>query len=376
MKLRNVEFRIKTGLVVMAAGLTVAACSHGDMASEAESAASEGVHGARGVAQTGARLPDQAQWNYLEDFAANLDLASSDTSLSMSSGGTSVYAVINRGGRPIGAIIPENSATRLSGEIMAFNLARALGVADLYQPGVYVKLSGRNLQAFREMIPNTPVKGKNKEENRRNVLANIAKNPEGIDTIYKEWGSKPKDYDSIVSVSTNSMNSSHVLKGSSKPFASFLKCEGPTPSRSVMVQVNRGTNSEWQAARQMSAIFLIDALTQQWDRFSGGNLQTVTGNDGSFKFIAYDNGGTWGGTRWTNKFLALTTRFDRSVAQAILDMDQFLNQGGSPFLGLRNEEEFVQAMGIEHLPGAMSKFKESLKLVADHIRQHENCFFE
>lgn len=367
---------VKTGTIAIVSTFAATACTHAPTErSVSETAVNAAEHGQRAVAQASARLPDHAQWAYLEDFSANLDLVQSGTTLSMSTGGTSVYAVINRGGRPIGAILPENAATKLSGEVMAFNLSRALGVADLYQPGVYHKLSGANLNAFRAIIPSAPFKGKHKEENRLNVLARIAKNPGGIDAIYKEWGSKPSDYDALVSVQANTMDTSHVLKESSRPFASFLKCGGPVPSKSVMVTMNKGSVSEFEAARQLSSIFLIDALTQQWDRFSGGNLQTVT-KDGVVKFVAFDNGGTWGGPRWTNKYLALVTRFERSVAQNIIEMDGFLDGRIGNFQGLRTEDEFVQAMGIDRLPGAMPKFKASLKLVADHIRQNERCYFE
>lgn len=75
-------------------------------------------------------LPDFDQWKYVYDMVNGFDFTRPDTKLTLSSGGTSVYAVVSVGGKVLGATIPENSATKLSGEILAFNLARVLGVAE------------------------------------------------------------------------------------------------------------------------------------------------------------------------------------------------------------------------------------------------------
>src|SRR5690349_7789126 len=105
------------------------------------------------------------RWKKLDEFVTNLNLTEEGTTLKMSSGGTSVYAVINRGGQDIGAVIPENAATKLSGEVMSFYLAKILGYADIYQPGLYFHLDGKNLKAFTQMIPLAKMNNKLREEN-------------------------------------------------------------------------------------------------------------------------------------------------------------------------------------------------------------------
>lgn len=347
--------------VVVAGG-----CGHSSPRSTPDQAES------RAPAQAPGELPDAGDWRSFYDTARDLDLTRSDVTLSMSTGGTSVYAVVSVSGRPIGAVIPENSATRIPGEIMAFHLSRALGVSHLYQPGVRYFLTGANLQAFRAIVPDTPFVGKkNKEINRKAVLEQIRKQPQGIDTVFKLFGTKPKDYDALVQ--SNRINEAHVLKGGTGPFAAFLKCQGPRPSATARLTLNGGTGVELELARQLSSIFLIDALTQQWDRFSGGNLQTVT-EQGEVRFFAADNGGTWEGTGWTQKFLNIVSRFDPGVADRILEMDRFFREGGE-FLGLRSPEEFARAMGVENYPKAMSRFRASLELVAAHVRKHQGCTF-
>lgn len=326
----------------------------------------------------GPELPDHARWIQLKNFADTLNLADGATQLSLSKGGTSVYAVVLREGQAIGAVIPENSATSLSGEVMSYNIARALGVSHLYQEGVYFFVTGENLKVFDSIVPKTPfaeAKFKSKEENRMTLLNQIAKHPGGIDMIYKPWGAKPEDYDNLVRASDTSINGSHILEGSSKPFASFLKCQGPQPSAGVTVTMNEGTTSELLAAQELSSILLIDALTQQWDRFSGGNLQTTTVN-GSVQFVAFDNGGTWGGPKWTQRSLGMVSRFDRKVVREILDMNMFVNEGAGSYRGFRTEQELIAAFGIEHFPRYYANFKQSLALVAQHLRKNADCYFQ
>ncbi len=320
-----------------------------------------------------AELPNDERYQFMQEITRTLDLTASNVTLGMSSGGTSVYGVYMVNGKARGAVLPENAATKVSGEIVTFYLARALGVDHLYSPAIYHHLTGKNLAKLRSVIPSTPYKNSLKEGNRRNLLARIAKSPEGIHTVYKHWGHKPADYDDLVLWRKNSFNTNHVLPGSRTPFAHFLKCDGTRPSQTTQVRMNGGTNTEYELARQLSTEFLIDALSQQWDRFSGGNLQTIT-VDGVVNFASYDNGGTWGGIRWTQKFLQIVTRFDRNVATELLQLNDFLANGGN-YRGFRSEAELARGLGIENFPQAMSSLKQSLRLVADHLRRHTGCYF-
>lgn len=353
-------------LVLGLLGLVVLGC---------QSAPKSEAPAARGPASS--QVPNHEEWVRLKDFAGQLDLNASGTSLSVSKGGTSVYAVVSQNGKAIGAVLPENSATKISGEVISYNLARIVGAASIYQPGVYMGLSGSNLKAFEAMIPKTPyreAKFRQKEENRKAILARIAKNPGGIDAIYKSWDSKPIDYDALVNWRANQISTDHVLKGGTRSVTSMLTCRGAFPSQN-QVTLGAGKNTEMELVRQLSTIFLIDALTQQWDRFSGGNLQYVV-RGGKADFVAFDNGGTWGGTKWTQKYLNIVTRFDKRVAQEFLDLNAFVNQGSGSYLGMTQESELMAVLGIEKLPAMYPKFKESLKMVAQHIRANEGCWFD
>ncbi len=320
-------------------------------------------------------LPDYANWINLINFTNTISLNDPAYTLVPSSGGTSIYVVLKKeNGAPVGAILPQNGATILSGEILSFHLARAFNVTSLYQPGFFRLLQGQDLKTFTEFVKNVAAPNSAKKENKKLILENIAKNPNGIKTIFKPFGTKPQDYDALVSVEKNNLNPKHVLNGSKNTVASMLSCKGPQPNPQTVIQANGGSTSEYNAVKQLSAILLIDALTQQWDRFSGGNLQTLTEN-GVVKFIAFDNGGTWGGVERTTKSLSLVTRFDKKMAEDILKLNASLNQKTTDFYGITSDTAFLHALGIEQFPQALPLLKKSLAQVAQHIEANKNCFF-
>lgn len=316
-------------------------------------------------------LPDHAQWVHLYDEANSLNFTQSNTVIEIPKNGTSVYPKATVDGKTIGATIPKNSATQLSGEILTFHLARVLGVADLYQPGIYYNLRGDNLKKFMTLVNSSSFSNGNKEDNRIKILARYKENPNQMDAVFKSFKNKPIDYEQIDKGLGN-----EVLPGGTAPVARMLQCNGPQPSKTRMVTLKNGKDSEYNLIKQLSAIFLIDALTMQRDRFTGGNLQILIENKVA-RFASFDNGGTWGGEKSTRKYLSLVSRYDVEVGDRILQMADFLENGGS-FLNIRNQQEFAQAMGIEKFPNDMELFKAALKLVADHIRKNSgtSCKFE
>jgi hypothetical protein len=330
-----------------------------------------------------AALPDQAAWQSLYDYADALDLTNPAIDLKMHNGeGTSVYGVMSINGKPIGAIIPENSSASVSGETLAFTLSRAFGVYQIYQPGVYHFLSGANLDAFMKIVPRQTIisakTGKrqtNKDDNRIAILKRYHDQPQGMDAVFKRWDDKPKDFNEINGVGPY-INKSLVLSGSRAPLASLVQCGGPQPNPNTRVTFMGGSNSEFEVARELSAILLIDALTGQWDRFSGGNMQVITKQTTSgpvSMLAAIDNGGTWQKNA-VDANLSMVSRFDRGVADQILAMDDFFTLG-QPYLGLRNEAEFKSAFDIVQISKTFARFKENVKKTANHIRANEGCYF-
>lgn len=369
---------MKTNLLVLTVAL-LAACTHTQVASHATTA----TDGRTPANARQAVLPDQAQYDDLYNFADTLDLTDARWSVQMHQGeGTSVYGVISPagGGKPIGAIIVQNSSGSVTGETLSFPIARALGFPEIVQPAVYHYLTGANLQKFISILPSTPIVlksgalNKNKELNRLTILQRYKDHPEGMDAVFKRWDVKPADYNPI-NGDNRKINPTYVMPGSHDAAASMLTCEGPRPDAGTRVTFAGGSTDELSAVRQLSNILILDALEMEWDRFSGGNLQTVTTN-GVVRFVAIDNGGTWG-TGSTERNLSMVTRFDKTTADRVLAMDDFLQHRSASFMGLRSDQDFRVAFDIAQ-PSAdqtFVKFRDALAKTAAHIRAHAGCYF-
>jgi len=278
-----------------------------------------------------------------------------------SGGGTSAYALVQAEGKTIGALIPENSATSITGEVAAWNLGRALGCAELFQPAVRVTLRGDGLAKFKQMMQDASYKGA-REANRLSILARIARHPEALPTVYKHWGaSKPVDYSFIAArgAPNGTLNTNDGI-------ARFLRADSPQPGRKELT-IRGGNAPAADLARQLSNIFLIDALCGQWDRFSGGNLHILVEN-GRTRFISLDNGGAAidGSMRYAELFKSWVTRFDTSVAERILALDA-LASDGREFLGFKSLDEFASVVGCE-TSGERAGLTKRVRLVAAHVR--------
>ncbi len=130
----------------------------------------------------------------------------------------------------------------------------------------------------------------------------------------------------------------------------------------------------------LSTMFVVDALTEQFDRFSGGNIQAIRKSDGIHHLVAYDNGGA-GIPKWSPKYvtryLSWTSRFDPQVAQAVVDMNRFVNGRSPRFLHFTQPEDFLRALGLRKFTAS---FKTHLNAVAQHIellrsRHRDEIFF-
>ena len=276
-------------------------------------------------------------------------------------GGTSAYALVEEGGKVIGAVIPENSATSIVGEVSTFNLGRALGCSELFQPAAKVSLRGKGLARFRAILQAGRYSGA-REQNRQNILARIAKNPDALPCVYKHWGAeKPREYSAI-----STGGSPNGVLRESDVVARFLKAGAPQPGEQELA-LGGGTAPARDLARELSNIFLVDALAGQWDRFSGGNLH-VRVTDGRVHFIALDNGGASieGGMGYLELFKGWVTRFDRPVAARLLELDALLSKG-QPFLGFSDADSFCAAIGLE-TPVQNKVLARRVASLATHVR--------
>jgi hypothetical protein len=319
--------------------------------------------------ETSGHLSTSPELESFFQFVKHLDLTDPKISLEAKQGeGTSPYFKIKLEEKTWGAILPESSGTQIYGEIFSFNLARALGQPELSGWAAFYRVQGSSLTRFKKEMSAVHFANVEREKNRLLVLSQIEQHPAFLDTVVKKWGPKPYDYDAIMTPDEK-LNEKN-------PLALFLLADHPQPTDQIVTLPKiPGQAREIDLARQLSTIFLIDALAGQGDRFSQGNLNVIE-QKGQIHFVAYDNGGTWGDEDSLKLYLSWVTRFDRGVADRIVSLNEFLNGKHTLFQGFHREIDLQKAMGLEIQTDYWNDFKQHLATVARHIQtQKGDCFF-
>jgi hypothetical protein len=248
------------------------------------------------------------------ELMSKLDLNADGIRLSYKDGGTSVGLKIDQGEEKLGKWLPRNSAGNPESQVVSYQLGRFLGMSELVMPSAYYKLDGAALTTFQRFLQGVRETNRWRRENRNLNLAAIAQNPSGLMGVFTPY-LEPKSEEAVglANPSANTINSSD-------PIARFIRADGPVPSASRRMSlrgIKGGTESELELARQFSQIMVLDILTGQWDRWSGGNVEAAT--DGSrVAFVARDNGGAnMSGPGTFTKYSRIVTRFDRTQIERL-----------------------------------------------------------
>ena len=275
-----------------------------------------------------------------------------------------VYPKVLRDGKIVGAFRSESASTNVEGEIATFNISRALGCSDFFQPATGMEMRGAGLATLKQLmktVPFPPIK----EPDRAQVLAEIEGNPEALTGVFKQ--ALPMRAVKYHSIERADVPPNGVMN-EADPIARHLKNYAPQPGAELMTPPNVGGRAPTVTlARELSDILLVDALAGQWDRFSGGNLHMLV-VAGTARFIAVDNGGAGydGDHGNLEQFKRTVTRFDRRVAARLFALEDFLDKGGD-FLGFRDEHALGRALKIDE-GRHWEVFKDRVRQVAAHIR--------
>ena len=243
--------------------------------------------------------------------------------LTYKDGGTSVGMKIDQGNEKLGKWLPRNSAGNPEAQVVSYQLGRFLAMSALVMPSAYYKLDGEALSIFRKLLQGAQEKNRWRRENRDLNLAAIAQNPSGIIGVFTPYlEHKSEEVVGLANSSANTINSAD-------PIARFIRADGPMPSGSRRMSLRGvkegGSESELELARQFSRIMVLDILTGQWDRWSGGNVEAAT-DGSSVHFVARDNGGASMTGPGTNaKYSHIVTRFDRVQIERVEKLVQLLS---------------------------------------------------
>jgi hypothetical protein len=277
-------------------------------------------------------------------------------------GGTSVGLKIDQGNEKLGKWLPHNSAGNPEPQVVSYQLGRFLAMSALVMPSAYYKLDGEALSIFRKLLQDAQEKNRWRRENRDLNLTAIAQNTSGLMGVFTPY-LEPKS-EEVVGLANSSANTIN----SADPIARFIRADGPMPSGSRRMSVRGvkgGSESELELARQFSQIMVLDILTGQWDRWSGGNVEAAT-DGSSVHFVARDNGGaSMIGPGTFAKYSHIVTRFDRAQIERVEKLVQLLS----------DRDQSAQLIGVLHMSSdprfLLNRAQTLLAFVSTQASQHD-----
>lgn len=302
-----------------------------------------------------------------EELMNTLDINAGDITFEYKNTGTSVGMKVYRGDKNIGKWMPDQSATNIEGQVVAYHLARFLGMSQIVMPSANFRMTGRALETFRSYLQNAPERNKWRRINRDDILAKIARDPSGLNGVYlAHLKTDSPEVRGLANDAANTINSSH-------PIAQFIRANGPMPSTRQMslagVKNKEGRvpyEGEVELARQFSQIMVLDILTGQWDRWSGGNVEAGYDGDRVF-FLARDNGGSsMNGNGTFKKYSTIVTRFDRAQYQRLQALQAVLSDANTA-------ADFVQKIHLKSNPAIL---RARVNQVLAHIMAQASAYGE
>ncbi len=264
--------------------------------------------------------------------------------------GSSIGLFIGVGDKPTDrSFVPTNPSSIPEAEVVAYRLARFLGVSRLFYPVDYYQLGPKATAKFAQMVKTTSV-GDDKDsiQNRDLVLKELKSNPNTIFGIYRL---RPKTKMFAASVLGREGKFDETT-GLSKE----IRASGPMPDqRAVGLDGVKGgqagfpanpTEQRVELARQLSTIFVMDMLLGQWDRF-WNNLEASGDKNGRLKLIARDNGGaTLDDFEGYEDYNRWVSRFDRDLIDRLTALNAFLKGRAPEFAGFSDIEAWKKAAGF------------------------------
>ena len=250
----------------------------------------------------------------------------------------------------------DNGTGNPEGHIVSYNLARVLGVSDIYSTGTWYRIDGSVVEALHQIATQARVRGRVQSQNRERVKANTeplsGQYPviEGSLSVYLE--KKLSVYSLEGSALENARSGPNGLANENNPLLKMMMGLRAQPSEdeTFSVRTDKGTVAidAPQALQDLSAIFVIDAILEQGDRFSGGNIDLLRMPNGRYRLAALDNGAA--AIRgyfpsYPGRYLPWLKRMDRNMILRIKEMDRFLQNGGE-YLGFTDQKAFLKTLGL------------------------------
>jgi hypothetical protein len=271
------------------------------------------------------------------------------------------------GSKARGSFVTRNSSANPNTEVAYFNMAALLGYDGIFRPAAPYILGPSATQAFKALLLSTPLKGKFRLENKARILRAIEK--DGVlEGCMK--AKKIKPYTALNALGEGRPNSSH-------PIIKALQASHPLPSAAESITLVKGYEGKTLTlAHEYSILMTLDAVFQQWDRYSGDNIVIFKDENNVAHFYATDNGGADLGssTSWVVKNLSYFSRYDRGVVKELTKIHAFLENSAPSYLGYTDTEKFIWDLGLRtELPPAIyvERLKRNIGLFLKKVEENE-----
>ena len=321
--------------------------------------------------------PDSKEW--MKKWSGmNLDDSSSYQFKELS-GSTSINMKIQKidasdpkGYKSRGSFVPRNGSANPDIEIAAFNLSAILGYDRVYRPAARYELGPIGSQALKTLIGKYTFKNSQRLANKARILKAIQSGGPLAGCVK----AKKDDTTAVLDAIVNTHAAPNGAPNANHPIIRLLQASNARPVAGRSLTLKAGyVGDEFELAREYSVIMTIDAVTQQWDRYSGGNVAIRKDDQGRAHFYATDEGGADISGAWKARNLGWFSRFDRSAIQKLADLKQFLDTPATGYLGYSDPEVFVVDLGLYSQMSAavyVQRLKRNLGLVLDYVRSVES----
>lgn len=268
-------------------------------------------------------------------FVSEIDLANPIYTLDYRVGSTSVGLKILKNDKYVAYWYPVGNITgEPEGQVVAYYLARFLGMAELVGHSDYLEIPSKYLQTLIDFIEADTEDKEDiwKQKSMTDVIANAR---ESIATGKPLLGSVTLKVDKfepyeLVDWENNKFNLNH-------PLALMIRADQKQPSFTKIMDLpdffpeegEINISTELELAKELSQIMVLDMLTGQIDRFSGGNLEARFDKSsdeepkiGKLHLYIRDNGAALidRGEVYEHdftKYLEIVTRFDKKQIQRL-----------------------------------------------------------
>lgn len=302
-----------------------------------------------------------------ENFSNALDLEGTEYTLEYKSTGTSVGFKLLKDKDKVGKWVPPNSATDLESQVVYYELSKFFEMNDIVVPSTYFTIKTNAIAKFKKMLEGANEKNKWRKINRDASLTTISKNPHSFEGVLTAQVKNDAEAIGVADSESNTINSSHKI-------AQFIRADGPMPSKDKEITLKGlkttdgkiPKSNELALAREFSKIMVVDILTGQWDRWSGGNVEAKYDKKTlGLHFSARDNGGgSMMGTSHLNKYFGIVTRFDKKQIQKVELLLKYLKEDPNAVA-----KAIKLRSNTKHLLARVEKLLE-------HVKEHgEKAFF-